>query len=89
MLIFALNQILTKDIEKYFDMIEEEFDFNRFIKNLAAIDDKENYEAKTKFENEDQKIACVLSKIRCAFLDFYLDTNIITELQKNDLKKPF
>lgn len=48
-------------------MIEEEFDFNRFNKNLATIDDKENYEPKTKFENEDQKIACILSKIRCAF----------------------
>lgn len=71
-------------------MIEEEFDFNRFNKNLATIDDKENYEPKTKFENEDQKIACNLSKIRCAFHDFYLDTNIITELKKkNDLKKPF
>lgn len=71
-------------------MIEEEFDFNRFNKNLATIDDKENYEPKTKFENEDQKIACILSKVRCAFHDFYLDTNIITELKKkNDLKKPF
>lgn len=68
-------------------MIEEEFDFNRFNKNLATIDDKENYEPKTKFENEDQKIACNLSKIRCAFHDFYLDTNIITELKKKRFKK--
>ena len=79
---------------KIFDMIEEEFGFNRSIKNMAFIDDsintfEENYEPKTKFEIEDKKIACILSKIRCAFLDFYLDINIIIELRKSDLKKNF
>ena len=65
------------------DMIEEELDFNKFIKNSATIGDKinriaENYEPKTKVEIEEKKrVGNILNKIRNALIDYYLDLNTV------------
>ena len=54
-------KILSIDIyKKVIDVIEEEFDFDKFIENLATVDHKintivENYESKTKVGNEHKK----------------------------------
>ena len=43
-----------------------------------------NYELETKIETEDKKrVASILSKIRYNLLDFYIDSNTISELQKD------
>ena len=63
------NRISWKDIvnrylkEKDADVFENLFDIKKSIKNLTIIDDKinmfiENYEPKTKVENEDTKKSC-------------------------------
>ena len=65
------------------DMIEEELDFNKFIKNSATIGDKinriaEDYEPKTKVEIEEKKrVGNILNKIRNALIDYYLDLNTV------------
>ena len=43
-----------------------------------------NYKLETKIETEDKKrVASILSKIRYNLLDYYIDSNTISELQKN------
>ena len=43
-----------------------------------------NYELETKIETEDKKrVVSILSKIRYNLLDFYIDSNTISELQKD------
>ena len=43
----------------------------------------ENYEPETRIETEDKiKVVSTLNKIRYDLLDYYLDSNTITEMQK-------
>ena len=43
-----------------------------------------NYKLETKIETEDKKrVASILSKIRYNLLDYYIDSNTVSELQKN------
>ena len=61
----GLKNIVNKIFkEKGIDVIQEEFDFNKCIKSLAAIDDEintilENYEPKTKVEIKGKKESLV------------------------------
>ena len=56
---------------------------------MATLDDKtttlvKNYGLETKIETEDQKrVVSILNKIRYNLLDYYIDSNTVTELQKN------
>ena len=69
-------------------MIDEEFDFNIFIKNLTAIDAKinmivEEHEPKEKVRIEDKKgVISILYKTRKKIFDYYFDPNTIIELHK-------
>ena len=43
-----------------------------------------NYKLESKIETEDKKrVASILSKIRYNLLDYYIDSNTISGLQKN------
>ena len=43
----------------------------------------ENYEPETRIEIEDKiKVVSTLNKIKINLLDYYLDSNTITEMQK-------
>ena len=55
---------------------------------MATIDNKKNKivkvnEPKTKTEIKKKKVVIILNKIRHDLLDYYLDSNIAAELQKN------
>ena len=50
-------------------MIEEEFDFNKFIKSLAVIDDKKNaiteeYKPRKRLELKSEKVFTILNDVR-------------------------
>ena len=50
-------------------MIEEEFDFNKFIKSLAVIDDKNNaiteeYKPRKRLELKSEKVFTILNDVR-------------------------
>ena len=88
------NQIGLKNIinrhfkEKDTDMFENHFILDRFIKNLADIEDKiqmiiEIYEPKTKAGIEDKKrVISILNAIKYDLLDYFLDPNTIIEMHK-------
>ena len=69
--IMGLKNIFNRYLkEKDIDVIDKEFDFNIFIKNLTAIDDKinmivEEHEPKEKVRIEDKKgVISILHKTR-------------------------
>ena len=87
--IMGLKNIFNRYLkEKDIDVTDKEFDFNIFIKNLTAIDDKinmivEEHEPKEKVRIEDKKgVISILYKTIKIFFDYYLDPNTIIELHK-------
>ena len=88
------NQIGLKNIinrhfkEKGTDVFENHFILDRFIKNLADIEDKINmiveiYGPKTKPGIEDKERAIsILNAIKYDLLDYFLDPNTIIEMHK-------